>query len=369
MSMRFTSNSYDSDATADTTPGLFVNRNNECNNNLTTKRSLVPLPASWSELKLASPQVAGNHICFVVKLASCHSSRKAQEAAQAIVLRISEEVIDLDLVVVCLRLVAFRFGNDLDFHRTFGRSPFRPRLRKRSSNGYLLIATSEGLNQQKIGITDAVVDARILNATLAVPELNHHSFGKDDSDFVDILDVNWFISSLAKDGTVVKRIQDKVMRLVEKRPYTSRVPRKSSPDYYLDQVLPLLLRSAVQLAKVDYRLANNYDEELEKLCCRVNYQALRFTKSIRELGQNLVMRMQMMEKWFIDIHLRFEPDMQAFSDCYYGGGHKERNESGKIRKSWPTLPDLSPEGERKQGKCPPTPPRGGFDTESTSFQK
>lgn len=35
---------------------------------------------------------------------------------------------------------------------------------------------------------------------------------------------------------------------------------------------------------------------------------------------------------------RFEPDMLAFSGCYYGGGEKERRELGEIRKRWATLP-------------------------------
>jgi hypothetical protein len=35
---------------------------------------------------------------------------------------------------------------------------------------------------------------------------------------------------------------------------------------------------------------------------------------------------------------RFEPDMLAFSGCYFGGGEKERQELGEIRKRWTTLP-------------------------------
>lgn len=34
---------------------------------------------------------------------------------------------------------------------------------------------------------------------------------------------------------------------------------------------------------------------------------------------------------------RYEPDMLAFSGCYYGGGDKERKELGAIRKRWKTL--------------------------------
>lgn len=66
------------------------------------------------------------------------------------------------------------------------------------------------------------------------------------SDFSNIFDINWFISTLSKDVTVVKRIPDKVMRSMEKPPYTMRVPRKSEPEYYLEQVLPILLRRRVR---------------------------------------------------------------------------------------------------------------------------
>ncbi|KAJ6415731.1 hypothetical protein OIU84_004511 [Salix udensis] len=245
---------------------------------------------------------------------------------------------------------------------------FPPAVRERASNGYLLIAASGGLNQQRTGITDAVVVARILNATLVVPELDHHSYWKDNSDFVNIFDVDWFISYLAKDVTIVKRVPDKVMRSMEKPPYTMRVPRKSPPEYYLDQVLPILLRRrAVQLTKFDYRLASNLDEELQKLRCRANYHALRFTKPIQEIGERLVTKMRTMAKRYIAIHLRFEPDMLAFSGCYFGGGEKEKFELGEIRKRWATLPDLSPDGERERGKCPLTPHEVGLMLRALGF--
>lgn len=40
----------------------------------------------------------------------------------------------------------------------------------------------------------------------------------------------------------------------------------------------------------------------------------------------------------MDLHCgRFEPDMLAFSGCYYGGGEKERTELALLRKRWKTL--------------------------------
>lgn len=66
------------------------------------------------------------------------------------------------------------------------------------------------------------------------------------SDFIHIFDVDWFMSYLAKDVTIVRRVPEKVMRNMDKPPYTMRVPRKSEPEYYIEQVLPILLRRRVR---------------------------------------------------------------------------------------------------------------------------
>lgn len=62
---------------------------------------------------------------------------------------------------------------------------------------------------------------------------------------------------------------------------------------------------ALQLTKFDYRLANNLDEELQKLRCRVNYHALQFPKSMQNVGQKLVRRMRALSPRFIAVHLRY----------------------------------------------------------------
>ncbi|XAR61558.1 hypothetical protein NMG60_11016014 [Bertholletia excelsa] len=235
-------------------------------------------------------------------------------------------------------------------------------------NRYLLIATSGGLNQQRTGITDGVVAARILNATLVVPKLDQKSFWKDSSNFSDIFDVDWFISRLSKDVKIIKELPRRAGKVWI--PYTMRVPRKCNARCYESRVLPNLLKKhAVQLNKFDYRLSNKLDADLQKLRCRVNYHALKFTNPIVEMGKKLVHRMRMKSKHYIALHLRFEPDMLAFSGCYYGGGEKERKELGAIRRRWKTLHGSNPEKGRRQGRCPLTPEEVGLMLRALGYGK
>ncbi|XP_028766510.1 O-fucosyltransferase 16 [Neltuma alba] len=226
-------------------------------------------------------------------------------------------------------------------------------------NRYLMIATSGGLNQQRTGITDAVVAARILNATLVVPKLDQKSYWKDSSNFSQIFDVNWFISYLKNDVKIIKQLPRKGGKTLT--PYTMRVPRKCNERCYINRIVPVLLKKrAVQLTKFDYRLSNRLSTDYQKLRCRVNYHALRFTDPISAMGKKLVSRMRRRSKHYIALHLRFEPDMLAFSGCNYGGGEKEQKELGAIRRRWKTLHRNNPDKARRQGRCPLTPEEVGL---------
>ncbi|XP_060176256.1 O-fucosyltransferase 6-like isoform X2 [Lycium barbarum] len=234
------------------------------------------------------------------------------------------------------------------------------------SNRYLLIATSGGLNQQRTGIIDAVVAAHILKAILVIPKLDQQSYWKDSSNFSEIFDVNWFMSYLSKDVKIIKDLPRMGNKLIT--PHTTRVPRKCNAECYQTRIQPILNKKhAVQLTKFDYRLSNRLDTELQKLRCRVNYHALKFTDPIIEMGKKLVERIRKKTKHFLALHLRFESDMLAFSGCYYGGGEKERQELGKIRKRWKTLHTRNPDKERKNGKCPLTPEEVGLMLRALGF--
>lgn len=238
---------------------------------------------------------------------------------------------------------------------------------KSRSTGYVLIQTSGGLNQQRTGIIDAVVVARILNATLVLPQLDHKSFWKDSSNFSDIFDVDWFISTLALDVPIIKELPSR-LEIGEERIYSTRVPRKCTPEYFRDKVLPLLQKKkAIRLTKFDYRLSNRLEKDLQKLRCRVNYNALRFTVAIKAMGETLVGRLRQRSERYIALHLRFEPDMLAFSGCYYGGGDVELRELGLIRKRWKSLHRINPERERRNGKCPLTPEEVGLMLRALGF--
>ncbi|CAO2048027.1 unnamed protein product [Urochloa humidicola] len=235
------------------------------------------------------------------------------------------------------------------------------------SNRYLMIEASGGLNQQRTGIIDAVVAAHILKATLVIPKLDQKSFWEDSSDFADIFDVDYFISSLSKDVKIIQQLPYMIGKM--SLPYKIRVPRKCTPLCYENRVLPAFSKkNVVQLTKFDYRVSNRLDTYLQKLRCRVNYHALRFTDTIHKMGEMLVQRMR--EKSggrFIALHLRFEPDMLAFSGCYFGGGETERRELGTIRKRWKNLHPANPDRERRHGKCPLTPEEVGLMLRALGF--
>ncbi|KAF8731003.1 hypothetical protein HU200_016883 [Digitaria exilis] len=250
-----------------------------------------------------------------------------------------------------------------------------------SSNGFLVVEANGGLNQQRISICDAIAVARILNATLVTPAFHLNSVWRDSSKFGDIFDEDHFIESLRKHVRVVKELSEDVFLRFDYN--ISAIPNMrtkafSPPSYYLQQVLPKMLElGAVRIAPFSNRLAHSVPSDVQALRCLANYEALRFSESIRILAENMVGQMikrsSLTGGKYVSVHLRFEEDMVAFSCCTYDGDSKEsiamenareRSWRGKFHRPGRVI---NPEANRRNGRCPLSPLEVGMMLRGMGF--
>ncbi|KAL6177962.1 hypothetical protein ACLB2K_049483 [Fragaria x ananassa] len=234
-----------------------------------------------------------------------------------------------------------------------------PPKRVYKNNGYLMVSCNGGLNQMRAAICDMVAIARYLNVTLVVPELDKTSFWADPSEFQDIFDVDHFITSLRDEVRILKELPPRVKRRVELgMVYTMPPVSWSDMSYYRNQILPLIQKyKIVHLNRTDARLANNGQPlEIQRLRCRVNFSALRFTSQIEELGRRVINLLRANGP-FLVLHLRYEMDMLAFSGCTQGCNAEEVEELTRMRYAYPWWKEkiINSDLKRKDGLCPLTP--------------
>ncbi|KAF5454409.1 hypothetical protein F2P56_024077 [Juglans regia] len=259
------------------------------------------------------------------------------------------------------------------------------------SQGYIQVFLDGGLNQQRMGICDAVAVAKILNATLVIPHLEVNPVWQDSSSFMDIFDVDHFIDTLKDDISIVKELPYEFFWST--REYyatairTTRIktaPVHASANWYLENVLPVLQSYGIAaIAPFSHRLAfDNLPVDIQRLRCKVNFQALVFVPHVRALGDALVSRLRypsskrgalgtnyLQESTegagkFAVLHLRFDKDMAAHSACDFGGGKAEKLALAKYRQTiWQGRvlnSQFTDEELRNQGRCPLTPEEIGL---------
>ncbi|KAF5201820.1 Rhamnogalacturonan i rhamnosyltransferase [Thalictrum thalictroides] len=234
-----------------------------------------------------------------------------------------------------------------------------PPKRYYKNNGYLMVSCNGGLNQMRSAICDMVAIARYMDVTLIVPELDKTSFWNDPSEFQDIFDVDHFITSLRDEVRILKEVPKGLKEKVEQGNFLSMPPISwSDISYYRHQILPLIRKhKVVHLNKTDARLANNgLPLEIQKLRCRVNFNALRFTPQIEELGKRVISLLRENGP-FLVLHLRYEMDMLAFSGCTQGCNDEEVEELTRMRYAYPWWKEkiIDSDLKRKEGLCPLTP--------------
>ncbi|CAN1334418.1 O-fucosyltransferase 1 [Linum perenne] len=228
----------------------------------------------------------------------------------------------------------------------------------KETNGYLRVRCNGGLNQQRSAICNAVLAARIMNATLVLPELDANSFWHDDSGFRGIYDVEHFIQSLRYDVRIVESIPEihKNGKTKKMKAFQLRPERDAPISWYTTEALQKMKQhGAIYLTPFSHRLAEEIDNpEYQRLRCRVNYHALRFKPHIMKLSESIVEKLRT-EGHFMAIHLRFEMDMLAFAGCFDIFSPKEQAILKKYRDENFAKKKLVYNERRAIGKCPLTP--------------
>ncbi|KAK8585569.1 hypothetical protein V6N13_050546 [Hibiscus sabdariffa] len=240
----------------------------------------------------------------------------------------------------------------------------------KETNGYLRVRCNGGLNQQRSAICNAVLAARIMNATLVLPELDANSFWHDNSGFQGIYDVEHFVQTLKYDVRIVESIPEirKNGKTKKIKAHQIRPPRDAPISWYTTVALKKMQEhGAIYLTPFSHRLAEEIDNsEYQRLRCRVNYHALRFKPNIMKLSESIVDKLRA-QGHFMSIHLRFEMDMLAFAGCFDIFSPEEQSILKKYRKENFAEKRLVYKERRAIGKCPLTPEEVGLVLRAMGF--
>lgn len=212
-------------------------------------------------------------------------------------------------------------------------------------------------------LCDGVGIARLLNATLVLPKFEVAAYWNESSGFADVFDVDYFIQQLTGFVKVVKQLPSEI---ASKQPFRVDCSKRKGHFDYIESVLPSLLQHRyISITPAMSQRRDRYPLFAKAALCQACYSALRLTKSLEKKGSELL---QAIPKPFLSLHLRFEPDMVAYSQCEYPGlssssmkaieaARADRKAyTGETARVW-----------RSRGKCPLTPNETAFLLQALSI--
>ncbi|KAL0377641.1 UNVERIFIED_CONTAM: O-fucosyltransferase 27 [Sesamum radiatum] len=192
------------------------------------------------------------------------------------------------------------------------------------TNGFVFVRIRGGFHEIRNSICDVVVVARLLNATLVIPEIQSTTSSKGIStqfkSFAYLYSEDHFMAALAEDIRIVKTLPKDLKGARRKKEIPSfKVPNSASPYFYLHHVLPVLSRhSVVELVVPDggclQALLPPHLEEYQRLRCRVAFHALKFRDEVQELSTKILYRLRASGRPFI----AYDPGMTRDALAYHG---------------------------------------------------
>ncbi|RZB98031.1 O-fucosyltransferase 13 isoform C [Glycine soja] len=164
----------------------------------------------------------------------------------------------------------------------------------------------------------------------------------------------------------VKVVKELPPDIASKEPVRVDCSKRKGQFDYFESVLPSLLKHKyISITPAMSQRRDRYPLYAKAALCQACYKALRLTRSLEMKASQLL---DAIPKPFLSLHLRFEPDMVAYSQCEYpdlSPASIKAIEAAQVdRKPWT--------GElarvwRLRGKCPLTPNETALILQSLSI--
>lgn len=193
------------------------------------------------------------------------------------------------------------------------------------NNGFIYAKIHGGFEKIRTSICDLVAVARLLNATLVIPEIQQSLQSKGISSnfksFPYLYDEEHFMEALASDVIIVKNLPSNLMEGRKRKQYPIfKAHGSSSPNFYLREVLPKL-----KSAKVIGLMLNDGGclqatlpsslAEYQRLRCRVAFHVLRFRAEIMEVAHQMVARLRGSGQPYLAYHPGLKRETLAYHGC------------------------------------------------------
>ncbi|XP_073040092.1 O-fucosyltransferase 13-like isoform X4 [Primulina eburnea] len=198
---------------------------------------------------------------------------------------------------------------------------------------------------------DGVAIAHLLNATLVLPKFEVAAYWNESSGFGDVFDVEYFIEQM---NGFVQVVTELPAELASKVPIPVDCSKRKGLFDYVETVLPSLLEHHyISITPAMSQRRDRYPQYAKAALCQACYKALRLTSALEKKGSLLF---QAIPKPFLSLHLRFEPDMVAYSQCEYTGLSPSSVQSIEAARG-ERKPYIGEQARhwRNRGKCPLTP--------------
>ncbi|GFP91786.1 uncharacterized protein at1g04910 [Phtheirospermum japonicum] len=210
-----------------------------------------------------------------------------------------------------LKLSEINYGPWLEQDEAVRPCSKKPTLKgKEQFDGYVFFSLTHGPEYHASQIANAIVVARQLGATLALPDIRGDKVG-DKMNFGEVYNVDKFLASL---GGVVRVEKNPPAELLDERLPIVRVPNRASEDYISSKIKPIF-QSKRNIKIVTYfnssaKMKGQVNHQPNAYQCLAVFESLKLQPGLQELADSMVGTLRSlstkMHGRFVAIDLRVE---------------------------------------------------------------